>query len=388
MYTSFFGLKSKPFQLTPDPEFLFISSVHKRVLTYLNYGITSETGGFILITGEVGTGKTTIIRSIVKNLRDDVVFSRINNTRLTSEQLIAAINDDFGLDIQAKDKTRMLKDLTDFLIEQYGRGKKSILVIDEAQNLTPDLLEEIRLLSNLETDKSKLLQIILVGQPELKRVLYRPEMRALRQRINISCHIYPLSREETERYIFHRLEVAGNGKAISFENKSMDLIYNFAKGIPRLINIACDFLLLCAYTEQKKVINEEMAQEVISDLEKENKYWEDEDPEGYPDNKLHRDITEELINSIAGTFRRDKDIIENRDILENISEVKNMIVSIMDHVNAKMMSMKNVKAMKTININERVNDIEKQIKEIKKFFPKEVKEINNKSKGRLKSIIE
>lgn len=136
MHISFFGLKSKPFQLTPDPEFLFMSKVHKKALTYLNYGITSDSDGFILITGEVGTGKTTVIRSMMKRLKEDVIFSRINNTRLTSEQLISMINEDFGLDIKGKDKTQMLRDLTDFLIKQYGKGRKSILIIDEAQNLS------------------------------------------------------------------------------------------------------------------------------------------------------------------------------------------------------------------------------------------------------------
>jgi general secretion pathway protein A len=177
MYTSFFNLKYKPFQLTPDPEFLFMSKVHKKALTYLNYGITSDTGGFILVTGEVGTGKTTTIRSIMKELKKDIVYSRVNNTRLTSDELIAMINDDFNLDIQGKNKTQMLRDLTDFLIEQYGKGIKSILIIDEAQNLAQDLLEEIILLSNLETSKSKLLQIILLGQPELRNVLAQPELR-------------------------------------------------------------------------------------------------------------------------------------------------------------------------------------------------------------------
>ncbi|MEW6001491.1 MAG: AAA family ATPase, partial [Nitrospirota bacterium] len=217
MYTSFFGFKQKPFELTPDPEFLFMSKVHKKALTYLNYGITSNSGGFILITGQAGTGKTTVIRSIMKRLIEEIKFARINNTRVTSEQLIAMINEDFELDTKGKDKTQMLRDLTDFLVEQYKKNRKSFLIIDEAQNLSPDLLEEIRLLSNLETDKSKLLQMILVGQPELRRVLAQPELRALRQRINVSCQIYPLTKEETEEYIFHRLEIAGNRGAVSFE---------------------------------------------------------------------------------------------------------------------------------------------------------------------------
>ncbi len=282
MYKSFFKLKSKPFQITPDPEFLFISKVHKKALTHLNYGITSDSGGFIIVTGEVGTGKTTVIRSIMKGLKKDIIFSLINNTRLTSGELLSMINKDFGLDIKSKDKTQLLSDLTDFLIDQYGKGRKSILIIDEAQNLAPDLLEEIRLISNLETDKAKLLQIILVGQPELRKVIAQPNLRALRQRTNISCHIYPLLRNETEEYLFHRLEIAGNREAVSFQDGTIDLIHNFARGIPRLINIVCDFLLLSAFVDNTREISLDMAKEVINDLEKENRYWHDETPQNIP----------------------------------------------------------------------------------------------------------
>jgi general secretion pathway protein A len=305
MYTSFFGFNCKPFQLTPDPEFLFMSRVHKRAWTYLNYGITSDTGGFILVTGEVGTGKTTTIRSIMEELKKDIVYSRVNNTRVTSDELIAMINDDFNLDIRDKNKTQMLRDLTDILIDQYRKGIKSILIIDEAQNLGPDLLEEIRLLSNLETAKTKLLQIVLVGQPELKRVLGQPELRSLRQRINISCNIRPLTLSETSGYIYHRLEVAGNREAVLFDEGCVDLIHNFARGVPRLINIACDFLLLSAFVDRSKMISFDMAREVISDLEKENRYWQDEAHEEYSDSVAgHKEFEK------AGELRRravDKD---------------------------------------------------------------------------------
>ncbi len=282
MYKSFFKLKSKPFQITPDPEFLFISKVHKKALTYLNYGISSDSGGFIIVTGEVGTGKTTLIRSIMKGLKKDIIFSLINNTRLTSGELLSMINKDFGLDIKNKDKAQLLSDLTEFLIDQYGKGRKSILIIDEAQNLSPDVLEEIRLISNLETDKAKLLQIILVGQPELRKVIAQPNLRALRQRTNISCHIYPLLRNETEEYLFHRLEIAGNREAVSFQDGTIGLIHNFARGIPRLINIVCDFLLLSAFVDNTREISLDMAKEVINDLEKENRYWHDETPQNIP----------------------------------------------------------------------------------------------------------
>jgi putative secretion ATPase (PEP-CTERM system associated) len=274
MYTSFFGLTCNPFQLTPDPEFLFLSREHKKALTYLNYGIASNTG-FILVTGEVGTGKTTLIRKILKGLQKDIKVARVNNTLVSSEQLISMINDDFGIETKDKDKTRMLRDLSDFIINQYALGMRIALIIDEAQNLSPGLLEEIRLLSNLETDKSKLLQIILLGQPELKTTLAVPELRQLRQRISISCHINPLDRTETEEYVLHRLEIAGNREAVSFPDGALDALYSATRGIPRLINIFGDFLLLAAFTEETKEISADLVREVATDLDSENRYWVD-----------------------------------------------------------------------------------------------------------------
>jgi general secretion pathway protein A len=273
MYNAFFNFTTNPFKLTPDPEFLFLSRIHRKALMYMKYGIASDAGGFILLTGEVGTGKTTILRSILKEIDQDTVFSRIYNTRLTSKQLIAAINDDFGLETHGKDKIQLLKELAAFLIDQFSNNKKSVLIIDEAQNLSPDLLEEIRLLSNLETDKAKLLQIILIGQPELTTVLDTKDLRALRQRITVSCHISPLNREETEQYISHRLDVAGNRNAVVFQDGTIDLIYQFSRGVPRLINILCDFILLTAFGDQSREISVEMVRDVMNDLELDNKYW-------------------------------------------------------------------------------------------------------------------
>jgi|WetSurSiteA1Bulk_404760.scaffolds.fasta_scaffold31126_2 general secretion pathway protein A len=265
MYTSFFGFKCKPFQLTPDPDFLFLSRAHKKALTYLNYGI-AENSGFTLLTGEIGTGKTTILRSMIKKIPHDIRLARINNTKVNSEQLISMINEDFGLDTNGLNKTQLLSTLTDFLITHYSQGGRSMIIIDEAQNLTPDLLEEIRLLSNLETDKSKLLQIILIGQPELNIKLSRPDLEQLRQRITVSTHIGPLTKDETEAYIKYRLKVAGNEDAVIFEEGVTDVIYDFSKGIPRLINILCDFALLTAFTDNKRTIDMAMICEVTSDL--------------------------------------------------------------------------------------------------------------------------
>lgn len=295
MYEKFFELEKKPFELVPNPEFLFLSKSHKKAIVYLDYGL-KEHSGFILVTGEVGSGKTTIVRNLLKNLDDTVTLSKVFNTKVTSEQLIAMVNDDFGLDTAHKDKITLLRELTDFLIDQHAAGRWPTLIIDEAQNLSGELLEEVRMLSNLETDTSKLLQIILVGQPELRKTLAQPELRQLRQRISISCHLMPLSRQETEDYIFHRLEIAGNRNAVSFDEGSIDIIYSFSRGIPRLVNIICDFLMLSAFAEETKRMTRELVQEVIGEIEIENAYWNDVTPEGsFPGNRTFLfDINERL----------------------------------------------------------------------------------------------
>jgi general secretion pathway protein A len=265
MYESFFGFKCKPFQLTPDPDFLFMSRGHKRALTYLRYGIR-ENYGFILLTGEIGTGKTTIIKTLFKEIPQDIKVARITNTKVNSEQLVSMINEDFGLTTINRDKTLMLRDLTDFLILQHAGGGRSVLIIDEAQNLTIDLLEEIRLLSNLETEKAKLLQIILIGQPELNLTLSRPELEQLRQRIAINAYISRLGMDELEDYIKHRLRVAGNKYCVRFEDGVIEQIFSFSNGIPRLVNIICEFALLATFADGNKVVDLELMKEVIGDF--------------------------------------------------------------------------------------------------------------------------
>ncbi|MDX9715177.1 MAG: XrtA-associated ATPase [Dissulfurispiraceae bacterium] len=341
MYIGYFNLKCKPFELVPDPEFLLMSRGHKRALTHLNYGIV-ENSGFILVTGEVGTGKTTIIRSMMKKLNSDIKLARINNTRVSSEQLISMINEDFGLEIKGKTKIEMLSDLTDFLIVQYASGGRSMLIIDEAQNLSIDLLEEIRLLSNLETDKSKLLQIILVGQPELLKTLGRPELRQLRQRISISCQIIPITKDETAEYIFHRLEVAGNRNAVEFCGSCIDIIHAFSRGIPRLINIACDFLLLSAFAEESRVITEELVREVLGEIEMTHGYWQDEAPESLvvvPDagsEEKNMDLLARLENIEAIAHRVDISKAEREDILLRLAQLEDMIEKTINHFNNEL----------------------------------------------------
>jgi putative secretion ATPase (PEP-CTERM system associated) len=272
MYEAFFNLRKKPFELVPDPEFIFLSRGHKKALTYLDYGIR-ERAGFILLTGEVGSGKTTLIRNLLSKRYERVTLSKIFNTRVSSEQLLAMINDDFGLSVAGKDKISLIRDLNDFLLEQHAGGNHPILIIDEAQNLAADLLEEIRMLSNLESSHSKLLQIVLVGQPELRETLAAPELLQLRQRISINCHLKALSREEMAEYIVHRMAVAGNAEALHFPAGTLDLVYQYSRGIPRLVNIICDFLMLSAFAEEVTCVSLEMARDVVGDLDFDNHFW-------------------------------------------------------------------------------------------------------------------
>jgi putative secretion ATPase (PEP-CTERM system associated) len=271
MYEHFFELKRKPFELVPNPDFLFMGATHKKAMTYLNY-VVQERTGFMLLTGEVGSGKTTLLRDFINRLDHRATLAKVFNTKVNFEQLLAMINDDFGLDSAGKNKVTLLKELNQFLVEEHGKGRSPILIIDEAQNFTPTVLEEVRLLSNLETHDAKLLQIILVGQPELAEMLSLTELRQLRQRISIVCHLYPLTRAECEEYIHHRLAIAGNRNAVQFSPEAIDSIYSFSTGIPRLMNIICNFLLLTAFAEETKTIDHEMVADIIKDLQGETSH--------------------------------------------------------------------------------------------------------------------
>jgi hypothetical protein len=283
---------------------------------------------------------------------------------------MAMINDDFGLETAGKDKIQMLKDLTQFLIDQFIDHKKSILIIDEAQNLTSELLEEIRLLSNLETDKAKLLQIILIGQPELRSILHRSELRALRQRITVSCHISPLVREETEQYIFHRLEVAGNREAVIFEERAIGLIHDYSRGVPRLINLLCDFILLAAYGDQTRNISVEMVRDVINDLSQENKYWQDEIEEKkgadnvvlFSQKGKNVETPEEKVTE-HGITRDDE---EKTEILQKIAETERKIDTAVGHLRDDLLNrVRVVSDMKFSDIVREIEELKKMIAEKK-----------------------
>ncbi len=266
MYLSFYRFSEKPFNLTPDPDFFYLTPIHKRALAYLIYGLENKKG-FITVSGEVGAGKTTLIHTMLRKVDGNTIISRVNNTQVDEVQLLRMILRDFGVSKKFQLKEDILDALNDFLLRQYARGKNVLLIIDEAQNLSIKALEEIRLISNLETEKEKLIQIILVGQPELRDTLGLPELRQLKQRITVSYHLGHLGHEDVGNYIEHRLSVAGYHGDDIFSKDAVSEIFNVSGGTPRLINLICDAALLSGYVENKKFLDRELILQVISDLD-------------------------------------------------------------------------------------------------------------------------
>ena len=266
MYERFYQLRERPFALSPDPEYLYPSRVHQEALDYLRYGLESQ-AGFIVITGEIGSGKTTLLQSLLRNLDSQTSVGRIVNTMLEPRELLETIMIDFGLDPAGRSKPLMLRDLSQFLVDQRLAGRNVLLVIDEAQNLSLAALEELRMLSNLETEKSKLLQVVLVGQPELRDKLASPELEQLRQRITISYHLPPLDAEEAGHYVNHRLRRAAIGTPLEFPRSATDLIHARSRGVPRIINVICDAALVFGYAEERRTFDEETIREVLAELE-------------------------------------------------------------------------------------------------------------------------
>jgi putative secretion ATPase (PEP-CTERM system associated) len=267
MYREFFGFQRKPFQLTADPAFLYLSATHKKALAYLRYGI-ADAGNLVLLTGEIGGGKTTLLKWLIDECDEHVVVAKVMNTRVSGDQLLELIALDFGLDPLGKDKTTILHELNTFLIEQYGRGRKCLVAVDEAQNLDITMLEELRLLSNLESGADKLLQIILCGQPELRDTLNSPRLEQFKQRINVTYHLERLTAEETGHYIAHRLKVAG-GQGVDFQPEAVAAIHRYAYGIPRLINKVCDRALLYGFVEERRDLNGDLVDVVLKDIRQE-----------------------------------------------------------------------------------------------------------------------
>ncbi len=263
MYEKFYGLSEKPFHIVPNPNFLYLSSKHQHALTYLEYGIR-EGMGFILLTGEIGTGKTTLIRHILNEIESEMEVAVVFNTNVNANQLLGLILHEFDLEADDHDKAKNLDKIHHFLIEKYGKRQRVLVIIDEAQNLAVEVLEEVRMLSNLQADDTFLLQIMLVGQPELKTKLNRPGLAQLTQRIAVNYHLMPLSREETGVYIESRLEKVG-GTPDLFTEEAIDVIYRVSNGTPRSINMLCDTALVYGFADEVRHITREVVDQVLAD---------------------------------------------------------------------------------------------------------------------------
>ena len=270
MYEAFYGLSSKPFQLNPDPNFYFASKQHRRAKAYLEYGV-SRNEGFIVITGEIGAGKTMVLRSLIEGLHgSNVITGHLVTTQLGAEDTLRMVGAAFGFRVKDVPKSELLITLEAFLISQTSKGKRCLLVVDEAQNLTPRAVEELRMLSNFQFGNQALLQSFLVGQPEFREILQQPEMEQFRQRVAATCHIGPLDIDETRGYIDHRLKCAGAKEKPSFDPEAIEGIFKASGGIPRRINGLCDRLLLAGFLAGRSHITADDVKEVVQEFNQEN----------------------------------------------------------------------------------------------------------------------
>lgn len=272
MYLQHFGLEQQPFQLTPDADFLYLSKAHNRAKSYMEYTVWNR-DGFVVITGEIGSGKTTLIQQLLRTVDENVLIARIYQTQLNEIEFFQAILHELGLDPFNAGKVELISMLNNFLLEQYAQGRQVILIVDEAQNLSKRVLEELRMLTGMETDEERILNLILVGQPELKNLLDAPGMEQLSQRIRFRFHLAALDEDDIQNYINHRLEVAGIQKNKSntipkiIKDECIPVIYRYTGGIPRLINSLCDTALICAFVENKKTVTSNTIEEAVNELQ-------------------------------------------------------------------------------------------------------------------------
>ena len=267
MYKEFFGLRANPFNVNPDPRYLFLTRHTEEALACLTYGIQSRKG-FVLLTGEVGTGKTTLINKLLEWLRaQQVPTAFVFNSRMNVPQFLDYMMADFGIPCDTRSKSQILMRLYNWLLERYRAGETAVLIVDEAQNLGDDVLEEIRMLTNLETFTEKLLQIVLVGQTELEQKLKQPSLRQLRQRLTLRAKTHPLTADETKAYIQQRLRIAGASGQSIFDNDALQAIHRYSNGIPRVVNLICEHCLVSAFVDQKKVVSTEIVDAVARDFD-------------------------------------------------------------------------------------------------------------------------
>ena len=263
MYEKHFGLKDKPFNLIPDPDYLYLSSKHKIGLSLLEYGLMEAAAGLTVISGEVGAGKTTLIRKLMRRVdHDQLTVGIINNTIRLDKELLKWVASVFRLNHESKDNVTIFREFQEYLIAEYAKGRRTVLIVDEAQNLGGEALEELRMLTNINADRDQLLQIVLVGQPELLDILQRPEYAQIAQRVSVEHHLEPLNVEEVQEYIHHRMEVAGAASEI-FEPDTVKAVYYFSGGVPRLVNTLCDYALVHGYAVGKDTIDLMVAIEVM-----------------------------------------------------------------------------------------------------------------------------
>ena len=268
MYENYYGLTSKPFQLTPDPSFFFGSKWHKRAMSYLQYGL-SQAEGFIVITGDIGTGKTTIANSLLNDMQEDIVAAQIVTPKLSPDELVKMVASKFNVPVKGSTKSDILNDLEAFLMGLHNQGKRALLLVDEAQNLPLETIEELRMLSNFQAGGKPLLQSFLLGQEELQPILRAPNMEQFRQRIVASCHLAPLTDIECQAYIEYRMQHAGwDGRAL-FSAGAYDLIFQFTHGVPRKINTLMDRILLFGFLEELETLDEEAVENVIKEVSEE-----------------------------------------------------------------------------------------------------------------------
>jgi putative secretion ATPase (PEP-CTERM system associated) len=266
VYEAYYGLNENPFGTTPDPRYLYKSKAHREALAYLAHGIFLKKG-FLALTGEVGVGKTTVVRAFMQTFTPCLDVSFVLNTKVDFREMLYMLLTDFGIEIKSESKVAMLAQLNEFLIGRYAENRNPVIVIDEAQNLSPEVLEELRMLSNLETNQQKLIQIILVGQPELWDLLQRDDLRQLRQRIPGVCQMKLLSRDEVYRYIRYRLAVAGlNNGQLVFSEAALDAVFGYTHGIPRLVNMICDRILLRGYLQRVRAIESDIVIDAAREL--------------------------------------------------------------------------------------------------------------------------
>lgn len=324
MYLEHFGLKEFPFKLTPDTDYLFMSPAHSRAMAYMEYAVFNREG-FVVITGEIGSGKTTLVKKLLMELNENIIIAKIFQTQLNETELLQAILVEFGLNPFNAKKVELLNMLNQFLIDQHIEGKQILLVIDDAQNLNKRALEEITMLSGVETQKEKILHVILVGQPELNDKLEAPDMEQLLQRVSLRYHMRALTQSETKQYVIHRLKIAGNKGKKLFVDEIYETIFEFSGGTPRLINTLCDTALTCAFSEDKKKVGSSDFSDVIEEL-----HW-DTYSERHKDNQtLQASLYEEreFLGDFSDRNSSSIDTVLHRSLFEIIKQLKRVADSL------------------------------------------------------------